>query len=110
MKRNLYMNCDKIGDQLKFNINYYDNAKKNVYVPIIYVKNQLMERITTLHTTLYNTYNNIRRQLQANAIREVLQKPSCGGDAGGPFESKPQIMQTIAEVHVFGNTLQREKS
>ena len=41
----------------------------------------------------------IHKQLQSQAIQGVLHKPSCGGDAGEPFESKPQIMQTIAEVH-----------
>ena len=61
---------------------------------------QLFQKIEDAYARPYHTTHDIiRKQLQANAIRGVLHKPSCSGDAGEPFESEPQIKQTKAEVH-----------
>ena len=77
--------------------NSFDHASENDSL------DQLFQEITDAEEAYarpYHTYHNIiRKQLQANAIREVLHKPSCGVDAGEPFESEPQIIQAIAEVH-----------
>ena len=77
--------------------NSFDNALENDSLDQLF---QEIEDAEEAYARPYHTTHDIiRKQLQLNAIRGVLHKPSCGDDAGEPFESKPQIKQTKAEVH-----------